>query len=92
MYKPPYRVLSLKEIKEIKKSHKVISTFSGCGGSSLGYRMAGLKVIWANEFIRLIRGTKPKVFVSLYRDWETDRKSTRLNSSHEFVTRMPSTA
>jgi len=51
MYKPPYRVLSLKEIKEIKKSHKVISTFSGCGGSSLGYRMAGLKVIWANEFI-----------------------------------------
>ena len=27
-----------------------------------------------------------------YRDWETDRKSTRLNSSHEFVTRMPSSA
>ena len=29
---------------------------------------------------------------SLYRDWETDRKSTRLNSSHEFVSRMPSSA
>ena len=28
----------------------------------------------------------------LYRDWETDRKSTRLNSSHEFVSRMPSSA
>ena len=27
-----------------------------------------------------------------YRDWETDRKSTRLNSSHEFVSRMPSSA
>ena len=27
-----------------------------------------------------------------YRDWETDRKSTRLNSSHEFVYRMPSSA
>ena len=27
-----------------------------------------------------------------YRDWETDRKGTRLNSSHEFVSRMPSSA
>ena len=30
--------------------------------------------------------------VTRYRDWETDRKSTRLNSSHEFVSRMPSSA
>ena len=30
--------------------------------------------------------------VDKYRDWETDRKSTRLNSSHEFVSRMPSSA
>ena len=28
----------------------------------------------------------------LYRDWETDRKSTRLNSSHEIPSRMPSSA
>ena len=27
-----------------------------------------------------------------YRDWETDRKSTRLNSSHEIPSRMPSSA
>ena len=33
-----------------------------------------------------------KVLVVIYRDWETDRKSTRLNSSHEFVSRMPSSA
>ena len=32
------------------------------------------------------------LFSTLYRDWETDRKSTRLNSSHEFVSRMPSSA
>ena len=31
-------------------------------------------------------------FDGTYRDWETDRKSTRLNSSHEFVSRMPSSA
>jgi len=30
---------------------RTVSTFSGCGGSSLGYRMAGFKVVWASEFI-----------------------------------------
>ena len=28
----------------------------------------------------------------VYRDWETDRKSTRLNSSHSGEARMPSSA
>ena len=32
------------------------------------------------------------VLGSLYRDWETDRKSTRLNSSHLKLSRMPSSA
>ena len=32
------------------------------------------------------------ILFASYRDWETDRKSTRLNSSHEFVSRMPSSA
>ena len=30
--------------------------------------------------------------VEHYRDWETDRKSTRLNSSHSAKSRMPSSA
>ena len=30
--------------------------------------------------------------VKNYRDWETDRKSTRLNSSHSAKSRMPSSA
>ena len=29
---------------------------------------------------------------AIYRDWETDRKSTRLNSSHRSLSRMPSSA
>jgi DNA (cytosine-5)-methyltransferase 1 len=28
----------------------VVSTFSGAGGSCLGYRMAGFRVLWANDF------------------------------------------
>ena len=31
-------------------------------------------------------------FIGEYRDWETDRKSTRLNSSHSAKSRMPSSA
>ena len=31
-------------------------------------------------------------FHAAYRDWETDRKSTRLNSSHRSLSRMPSSA
>ena len=30
--------------------------------------------------------------IEAYRDWETDRKSTRLNSSHSAKSRMPSSA
>ena len=31
-------------------------------------------------------------YTGTYRDWETDRKSTRLNSSHLKLSRMPSSA
>lgn len=34
-----------------KNGLRVISTFSGCGGSCLGFEMAGYHVLWANEFI-----------------------------------------
>ena len=32
------------------------------------------------------------IITGVYRDWETDRKSTRLNSSHSAKSRMPSSA
>lgn len=48
-----YKVLSMDEIREVEATngYKVASTFSGGGGSSLGYRMAGFEVIYANEFV-----------------------------------------
>ena len=50
--KPPYRVLSMVEIEAIPwNGLTVVSTFSGCGGSCLGFRMAGFKTLWASEFI-----------------------------------------
>lgn len=52
MNKPPYRVPSMVEIAALPcNGFNAISTFSGCGGSSLGYKMAGFNVLWASEFI-----------------------------------------
>jgi DNA (cytosine-5)-methyltransferase 1 len=56
--KPSYRVPLLSEINEITPNgFNAISTFSGCGGSSLGYRIAGFRVLYANEFIDAARET-----------------------------------
>lgn len=56
--KPPYSIPSMEEIKSLPwNGFNVISTFSGCGGSSLGYKMAGYKVLWANEFIPAAQDT-----------------------------------
>src|SRR4051812_46355240 len=54
--KPPYRVPLMTEIEAVPANgFKVVSTFSGCGGSSLGFRMAGYRVVWANEVIGAAR-------------------------------------
>lgn len=50
--KPPYRVPTMAEIRALPwNGYKVASTFSGGGGSSTGYKMAGFRVVWASEFI-----------------------------------------
>lgn len=44
--------IDLKDLPNVKKNgYSVISTFSGCGGSSLGYKLAGYDVKCAVEFI-----------------------------------------
>lgn len=54
--KPQYQVPSMEEIRAIPwNGFTCASTFSGCGGSSTGYRMAGFKVLWASEFIEAAR-------------------------------------
>lgn len=54
--KPPYRVPRMAEVAAIPRNGlTVASTFAGCGGSCLGYRMAGFRVLWANEFVARAR-------------------------------------
>lgn len=58
MTKPPYVVPSMAEIRALRPNGlRIVSTFSGCGGSCLGFRMAGYRVAWANEFIESARDT-----------------------------------
>ena len=65
-----YKVPSMKEIFELPwNGFNVVSTFSGGGGSCLGYEMAGYHVVWANEFIPEAQNTYRK-----------NHKNTHLNT------------
>lgn len=58
MTRSPYSVPSMTEIDALDwNGYTVASTFSGAGGSSLGYRMAGFRVAYANEFVEAARDT-----------------------------------
>lgn len=61
--------MTLKEIQSLPKNgFKVVSTFSGGGGSCTGYKMAGFDVVWANEFIpaaqETYRANHPETFLN----------------------------
>ena len=45
-----------------------------------------------NKVLQPYKNPDDKRVKEQYRDWETDRKSTRLNSSHSAKSRMPSSA
>jgi len=50
--KPPYRVPTMGEVGAVPDNgYRIVSTFSGCGGSCLGFEMDGYRVLWASEFV-----------------------------------------
>lgn len=56
--KPAYAVPRMAAISAIPwNGYRVVSTFSGCGGSSLGFRLAGFRTAWASEFIDVARAS-----------------------------------
>jgi DNA (cytosine-5)-methyltransferase 1 len=75
--KPAYRIRSMREIMTAPlNGYSVASTFSGCGGSSLGYRMAGFKVVYANEFIPSAQETYRANFPETFLDTRDIRTVT----------------
>ncbi len=55
--KRPPQKMTMKEINASKKKFTCVSFFSGCGGSSTGYKMAGFDVRMANEFVPAAQDT-----------------------------------
>ena len=87
-----------------RKAHCIEGAFVACAAFMLQGRkplILNLKVEQGDDdhVVTLFREngywgavSKTNHAVLRYRDWETDRKSTRLNSSHEIPSRMPSSA
>ena len=70
---------------------------SGCNTTVINKQELKNKNMKTEEIIKMIDEEIDKVqeydeWSNNYRDWETDRKSTRLNSSHSAKSRMPSSA
>ena len=61
-----------------------LSTIKQMGAIMVGYNNLGFDYPITHQLMH-----NPSLS---YRDWETDRKSTRLNSSHSAKSRMPSSA
>ena len=82
----------------------LVWTSSWRGDLGFGYSKSKDLIHWSKEqFIPVMKDEPttvnvwaPEIFYDdtkgWYRDWETDRKSTRLNSSHRSLSRMPSSA
>jgi len=52
----PALVPNMAEIEAMPDNgFRVVSTFTGCGGSCLGYRWAGFRALWASEFVPAAR-------------------------------------
>lgn len=65
------------EIRRVKKNGlKVVSTFSGCGGSCLGFKMAGFEHVYASEFVPAARETYAANFPDVYLDDRDIRKTS----------------
>jgi DNA (cytosine-5)-methyltransferase 1 len=75
--KPVYAIPTMHEIAQIPwNGYNVASLFSGCGGSSLGYKFAGFHVLYANEFIPAAQETYRANHLDTYLDTRDIRQVT----------------
>ena len=85
------RLLALREALRSAQNERSVQTFTPEQKVALfRQRFRGREDIFANRWQN--QQGRSGYSVAFYRDWETDRKSTRLNSSHITRSRMPSSA
>lgn len=82
--RPTYSVPSMAEILGRDNGLTAVSTFSGCGGSSLGLHMAGWRIPYANEFTPLGAETYRANFPETY----VDQRDIRLVQPEEILDRI----
>ena len=76
--------ISQKEYQEAKNDKEIAMKLSDALDEIANGKIA--------VFGKMVEEAKQAKNERAYRDWETDRKSTRLNSSHRSLSRMPSSA
>ncbi len=74
--KPAYSIPPMAEILQRDNGLTAVSTFSGCGGSSLGLHMAGWRIPYAVEFTPLGAATYRANFPDTYVDQRDIREIT----------------
>ena len=85
--KPAYLVPSMEEIRALKPNgFRVASTFSGCGGTCLGWRMAGFSVLYASEFVPAARES---YLANCCAETFLDPRDVRLVEPAEILERFP---
>jgi len=83
--KPPYRVPSMAEIAAVPSNGlRLVSTFSGCGGSCLGFKMAGFRVLWASEFVHAAQET----YRANHPDTPLDTRDIRLVQPEDILSKV----
>lgn len=83
--KPPYRVPSMAEIAAVPSNGlRLVSTFSGCGGSCLGFKMAGFRVLWASEFVQAAQET----YRANHPDTPLDTRDIRLVQPEDILSKV----
>jgi DNA-cytosine methyltransferase len=82
-----YRPYVMADVMKASEAGKftVVSTFAGGGGSSVGYRLAGGKVLLANEFVR----EAARTYRINFPDCVVDQRDIReISASYEAVARF----
>jgi DNA (cytosine-5)-methyltransferase 1 len=81
--KPAYELPSMEAVRQLPLNGlSMVSTFSGCGGSCLGFKRDGYKVLWANEFIEAARD----VYSMNYPDVPLDSRDIRDVTAQDILT------
>lgn len=72
---------SMATINKVKKRYTAVSTFSGMGGASIGMKLAGFDVRYANEFVPIAADT----YALNHPDTHLDRRDIRTVKGKEIL-------